>query len=185
MFNDSEIADLLEARSISYLDPWKGNDEGKIDSFYKRVVKDVEKGAKVMSRIEWDHYGSGYASFVDAWFYREDDAFAVEAYQEVAYEGVAVLLSRLSPFFVMGQGVKSWHDKGGSSYMPALGFVDEFANDAVRELSSKIESLLEGHGLKRLSRAELEEPLSESLEVPTILSSPPFTEFDALFYWED
>jgi hypothetical protein len=185
MFTQSDIADLIKSRSICDREPWSTNDERKIDAFYHGVVDDIERRAGLKSRIEWNHYGSGYASFIDAWFYDESPSFKDPSFTGNCYFGVAVLFSRLSPFYVLGQGAKSWHDRGGSSYMPSLEFVDEFDRDCVLELSRTLESLLGDHELQRLSRFDLQIPLAEVYDVPTILSDRPFTEFDALFYWED
>ena len=101
------------------------------------------------------------------------------------YFGLVILLSRLSPYFVFMQGHKHWHEKGGSSYMPSRQAVDEISCPGVVLLARKVQPLLESEGLRRLFRGDLSVPLVAGTSVPTILSDEPYTEFDALFHWED
>lgn len=185
MFNESESEKLLRAESISDQHPWMTNDERQIDSFYRKVIGRLEIDQNLKSRIEWDHYGSGYASYIDAWFYQDSDEFRELAPLGECFVGVAVLFSRLSPFYVLGQGSKAWSEGGGSSYLPCMDFVDVFDLDCTRKLSKTIESFLEKQDLSRVKRVDLENPLSPDYRVPTILSDSPWTEFDALFHWED
>jgi len=46
-------------------------------------------------------------------------------------------------------------------------------------------AVLGASGLNRLRRASLEPTIGREDRFPTILSGPPFTQFDALFFWED
>jgi hypothetical protein len=52
-------------------------------------------------------------------------------------------------------------------------------------LAGQVQPVLESHGLVRAVREQLSEPLPAGLSVPTILTNRGFTQFDALFYWED
>lgn len=178
---------LLSQHSISDLHPWKTNDEPAIDAFYAMVCAEVSHATGALSRIEWTHYGSGYASYIDAWFYKASPEFNVRTSigQGSEHTGLVVLLSRLSPYFVFMEGEKTWHAHGGSSYLPEFGMVDHLPTQAVAALADQVQPILEGHGLVRASREALMEPLPPDLQVPTILADRGFTQFDALFYWED
>jgi len=151
------------------------------------LVANQVRATGASSRIEWNHYGSGYASFIDAWFYKPTPEFSVPDPVPHGEEhfGLVVLLSRLSPYFVFMQGHKHWHGSGGSSYLPAFEAVDELSCSGVLSLAEQVQPLLEGHSLRRLLRADLSTPLLPGTFVPTILADEPHTEFDALFYWED
>jgi hypothetical protein len=48
-----------------------------------------------------------------------------------------------------------------------------------------VQPVLESCGFIRAVRKQLSEPLPSNLRVPTILTDRGFTQFDALFYWED
>jgi len=87
---------------------------------------------------------------------------------------------------VLGQGDKSWRLNGsGGGYLPGITMVDRFERDCVRELSTVLEPILNEHGLQRLSRGQLSTELPPGTKIETNLGSEPYTQFDALFNWED
>jgi hypothetical protein len=182
-----DLERLLSQKCISSAHPWCTEDERQIDGFYKQVCADIERAQRVQSRIEWNHYGSGYASYVDAWFYRATPEFECQELSKEwqAYHGVAVLLSRLSSYFVVMEGAKTWSDRGGSNYLPTLEMVNRFARPATERLADEIAAFLETQGLQRLHPEALGHSLPKDTKVPTILSDGPYTVFDAVFYWED
>lgn len=186
MLTPSQIDLLLVQRAISEKQPWASNEPRKIDGFYRTVCSAVEQATGALSRIEWGHYGSGYASFIDAWFYKPEAGFKVDEKlgKGSEYKGLVVLLSRLSPYFVFMEGEKRWHAKGGSSYLPESAMLDRLLAPAIVALAADVQALLESHGLTRLFEADLSAELPPEIEVPTILADR-FTQYDALYYWED
>jgi hypothetical protein len=179
---------LLHGRSISDQSPWSSNDKEEIAHFYRAICEDLCREFLLSSEIEWEDYGSGYASYIDAWFYRDDDRFKVSSSPENRqYTGLVVLFSRLSPYFVVGEDSKSWHVNGssGGSYLPSFELVDDFTHQPVADLFGELEPRLVQRGLIRLRKDDLEQRLPENIRVPTILSDPPYRTFDALFHWED
>lgn len=182
-----QVKALLSQRAISDQHPWKTNDEQAVDAFYASVCAEVSHATGALSRIEWEHYGSGYASYIDAWFYKASPEFNVR--EPLCYgnehTGLVLLLSRLSPYFVFMEGEKTWHARGGSSYMPESGMVDHLPTEAVAALACQVQPILERRGLVRAMRDDLMEPLPHDLQVPTLLARGGFKQFDAPFYWED
>ena len=63
--------------------------------------------------------------------------------------------------------------------------LDKLEAKSVSLLAGQVQPVLESHGLVRALREQLSEPLPAGLSVPTILTARGFTQFDALFYWED
>ncbi|SAI65779.1 Uncharacterised protein [Bordetella ansorpii] len=191
MMSDSSFDALPQGQAADERPPWAERDEDAIDAFYRRVCSRIERETRTLSRIEWDHYGSGYASFVDAWFYRDEPGFRLPPFKrlglrkEFRYTGLAVLLCRMAPVFVFIEGEKSWHRRGGSGYLPSGSEVDQLRTDAVRELAAQVQGVLEAEGLTRLSRRQLSVPLPTGTQVPTMLENGAYTRFDALFHWED
>ena len=185
--SDGEIANLLAQQAISQQYPWSTNDSREIENFFKFVIPELERKSHVRSRVEWGHYGSGYASFVDAWLYRESSDFDTKyrPAQGKSYTGLVILLSRLSPYFALMEGEKSWGGNGGSSYMPHFDAIDDFPTPAVAELAEQVQPILESHGMIRLSHSMLDTPLEPKFKVRTVLTDRAFTNFDAFFYWED
>lgn len=158
-----------------------------VDEFYRRLCDSVAAATDTRSRIEWDHYGSGYASYVDAWFYRPTPGFDVDEPlgNGEEHKGLVVLLSRLSHYFVFMEGSKYWDKEGGSGYMPDFSMLDQLPTPAVAELAAHIQPLLQEAGLVRASRQDLETLLPQGTAVPTILGEEPYRHYDALFHWED
>ena len=150
------------------------------------MVQELAADLDVDSRTEFDHYGSGYASFVDAWFFRRDSSFRRPGGRHEHFTGLAVLLCRLMPVYCLLEGEKTWSPSGsGSSYLPSFDNVDAFRTTAVRTLARQVEDWLEPRGYGRLEKADLGGYLPEGVVVPTIPEDAPFRDFDALFHWED
>jgi hypothetical protein len=83
------------------------------------------------------------------------------------------------------EGEKHWHVQGGSSYLPEFDMLDKLETESVSLLAQQVQPVLESCGFIRAVRKQLSEPLPSNLRVPTILTDRGFTQFDALFYWED
>ncbi len=178
-----QINNLLRMKSITGEWPWSTNDEATIDQHIKDIVAEVRRKVRLTEKTEYDHYGSGYASFVDCWLYRPNDEFRFHAGD--AYWGLVVLFSRLSKYYVVGKGQKTWDGNRGSSYLPCFEFVDQISQPAVTAIVGKVCRVLDGRGLERLNSDELSELLPGDIQIPTILGGPPWRHFDALFHWED
>jgi hypothetical protein len=181
--SNDEIEQLIQGKELIRFPPVR-TPASVLESFYAALVKEITRFVGCAERTEWNHYGSGYASFVDAWFYFPDGRARVDSSGE-HHHGIYILLSRLSCFFIVGQGEKNWHSTGGGSYLPHLDSVDSVTHPALLPLEGQIDSFLGASGLKRLRKAELEPEVGSEHKVPTILADPPFTRFDALFFWED
>ena len=83
------------------------------------------------------------------------------------------------------EGEKRWHARGGSSYLPEFAMLDTLETKSELLLARQVQPVLESCGLIRAVRGQLSEPLPSGLRVPTIRTDRGFTQFDALFYWED
>lgn len=188
-FSRSQIDALLSQQPITTQQPWSTADEFAVDNFYRQVCAEACRMTDTLSRIEWNHYGSGYASFVDAWFYRAAPGFDVDITlvdgKGSEHKGLIVLLSRLSPYFVFMEGEKYWHAKGGGGYLPHRDMTDRLTTPAIAVLAERMQAALESLGLVRLFQKDLSAALPADTKVPTILSDDEYTQFDALYYWED
>lgn len=183
ILDNSQIGSLLSQRAITNRWPWSTNNEETIDNHWKSIVSEVCHSFQMKHKSEFGHYGSGYASFVDTWFYRETDEFRFDSGN--CFIGLVALFSRLSDYYVVGQGQKTWHEKGGSSYLPDYEFVDRINQKPIVSIVDEVCSVLDKQNLKRLKKDELSPLIDPAFQVPTILSDPPYRYFDAIFYWED
>lgn len=183
IFTEAQITALLAQRSITNKWPWSTNDEATIDGNIRNIIAKVRQDVSLLDKTEYGHYGSGYSSYVDCWLYREGMNFQFSTGNY--YWGLVVLFSRLSNYYVIGEGQKTWSEKGGSSYLPAFEFVDQVRQPATLSILDDVCAVLNSQGLVRLYAAELSRVLSDEIQVPTILEDPPWRDFDAIFYWED
>ena len=178
-------AKLVAAHRHELRPPWSPRKDDGVEQELHRVVRAVAAELKVEFRAEFGHYGSGYASFVDAWFFRREPSFRRSVSAD-HFTGLVVLLSRLAPVYCFLEGEKTWASNGSSSsYLPEFEGVDALGTDAVVTLSRQVEEWLEAHGYIRLRKAALDRLLPEGVAVRTILTDGPYREFDALFHWED
>ena len=186
-FLTAEVARLIQGKPVGEPLPFDPADDSSIYQFYAELVQRIEREQGLRARVEWHHYGSGYASFIEAWFYPADGRASLPPFQASGerHVGLVVLLSRLSRYFVLGQDEKAWSADGDSGELPNFSSVDDLTHPAVLALVAPVTILLAARGLQRLSRSELAAFLPEDAQVPTILTDEPFRQFDALFHWED
>lgn len=180
---------LQNIREVSMQPPFYGDS----DSLYKRIFADIKRQTGTISQIEDGHYGSGYASFIDAWFYQENDSFNFSVDKKGTHRssGLTVIFNRLIPFYIMFEGEKYWNKQLGNGgwYMPYLHCVDDLKTQAVIDLAEKVDKILQNYQLTRLSKSDLQTELGSrtTWKIPTELNdnSRYYTYFDGLFFWQD
>ena len=69
-----DLTNLASQRPIGGRHPWDSNDEAQVDGFTGASAPNWS-GRCPRPRVSPGDTGSGYASFVDAWFYREERDF--------------------------------------------------------------------------------------------------------------
>ena len=148
---------------------------------YKEFHRQIKRDLALGSRDESNDYGSGFASFLDSWYVPESRLSSCGS--NSGEEGVFVLFCIFWPVAVVGGGVKSWQDGGGSSYLPSLDLVDHFESKETVVLASRIRQVLQDADIAIPDKDSLSKQLST--DVDTNLCSPPFTVFDGLFNWMD
>lgn len=150
--------------------PWVPRQDEGVDQKIRRVIAGLETALSVSSRADFDHYGCGYASFVNAWFSRW------EAAQHDT--GLVVLFCRLAPCYCLLEA-------GSASCLPCFEAIDAFHSTPVERLACEVEQHLAAMGYLRLRRSDLAHLLPEGTTSATNLSNAPYRHFDALFNWED
>lgn len=182
-FSAEQIEAVIAGKPITDMPPWSLQDDTAVEKFVVNICENLSCNFGLNYKVDLDRSGSGYVSFIDAWFYRESDEFRYASSGHY-YRGFVVLFSKLSNFFVFGEGDKSWDNTSGSSYVPEFEMVDKFTRSCNKQLEKPIEEYLSASGLSRLFAHELSDILV-GYEVKTILADEPLREFDALFYWEE
>lgn len=186
LFSSADIKRLVDHERICKAEPWKAGDRA-VEQFYRGVCEKVSLRCNVLERGEWDHFGSGYASFVGAWFYRDEAGFRVPNAngKGLAYTGLSVLLSRLTDHFAFLEMRKGWDERSGYGGLPDFEGLDRLDTPAVKSLAVEVESVLAEFALKRLFKEDLAGFLPKEVSLETNLSNGPLRQFDALFHWYD
>lgn len=187
LLSPQQIQKIFAQQAISDALPWVKNDRKLVDDFYRELIDKICCVTGCLAKVVWNDYGSGYASYIDAWLYKPNDEFSLKGTQSdvEGYTGLVVLLSRLSPYYVFMEGEKQWHSRGGSSYLPEFSMLDMLQTTAVNILAVQAQEILHAAGLVRLKKSDISSPMPEDFSVPTNLADGDFTEFDAIFHWED
>lgn len=156
-------------------------------SFYPGLLRELKKKLGAKSKIDFDSHHQGFASYVDAWFYRDNDDFRDRQLGgKNCFAGLAVTLWRFGPYYILGEYTKSWGARTGTSGLPSFEGIDRFPTPAVRELSTVAENKLAEGGLVRLHRSQLATPLPEFYRgIPSNLRDGEPRLFDAIFFWND
>ncbi|MCE9580729.1 MAG: hypothetical protein K8W52_46845 [Deltaproteobacteria bacterium] len=177
--------DLLATHHGELKSPWSPLDEGAVERELGRVVEGLATDLTIEVFAEFDHYGSGYASFVDAWFGCRDLSSRGSGDKHVI--GLVVLLSRLAPCYCFLEGQRWWNANRGTStsYVPSFRGVDALVTDEVIRLATRVEEWLGRQGYVRLGSQALGRLLPADVAVPTILGDGVYRAFDALFHWDD
>jgi hypothetical protein len=152
------------------------------------VARTAARKLNVEARLEDEHYGQGWASFREAFFYRDGAGFAAKRFRagEQAFNGVAVLLCSFAPVYIMHESNKSWSARGSaSSSLGSFDSIDHFPTAVVRDLAGKLEHALCAQGLTRLRKADVAEPTPTHLVFESNPTSATHRLFDALFFWND
>lgn len=155
----------LSQQTISDRHPWVTCDEQVIDGYLKGACAVIARATGAKSRIERGHCGSGCASYVDAWFYKDTPEFEVKrpTQYEKEYVGLVALLSRLSPYCVFMEGEKHWRAHERASYLPEFEMLDQLESKEVQQLAEVVQPVLESCGLARATRVEPSDPLPPEL----------------------
>src|SRR5699024_12142705 len=108
-----------------------------IETNIKQLYNRIKRIPNITCKAEFDHYGSGYASFVKFFCYRKEDVLVEKDKEEhgvVEYEKTGVLLnvSRLAPVFIYGEEERSetvrdeTNEVIGGGYSPLQGHINIF-----------------------------------------------------------
>lgn len=164
------------------------SDERLVEGYLRRVVAALGRApAIVVESADFDHYGSGYASFVDVFVTSRDGSRRGEDERFRHVDGLTVCLSRLAPFAALCEPEQ--HTRGrdglsGSSSLPSLARATTPDVPGWECEGADVEAVLADHGIGLLTPKTLARPIRPMVE--TVLTDrPPYTVFDAWFHWMD
>lgn len=189
-FSNDILKRIIDVRTVEEFYPYTGESFAEIgnevDYFIKQVVNQFKNSKVITIETEFDHYGSGFASYVDVFITKKDGSSIKEIDDITWIQGVSLYLCRLAPVAVFGKNEKTKDKNGGGSF----GFLREDNVGTTpegnwEEIIDEVTNVLKQNQIQLLNRDLIMKPLEFEIEIHTILKDSNYNIFDVLFYWED
>lgn len=196
MFSNEQLQDLIEGKIIGNKFPYNTNNEQEIEGHIRRLFHRLNSVPNLVCEAEWDHFGSGYASFVEFFCYRKEDVIVVEekyGRRETRTDGMIIDICRLAPVAIMGEDDRyktiriETNEVVGGAYGTLLGGLKKLElSEKSQTIAEQLKQVLKEFDYELLEAEEIIRPLSFQTEIPTIYREPKeYLVMDAIFYWED
>lgn len=198
MFSNEQLQELIKGNIVGNTFPYDTKNEAEIEAHMKRLYYRMKRIPNVICEADWDHFGSGYASFVEFFCYRKEDVIInddKEKYGILEYEKAGIILdvSRLAPVYIIGEGDR-WETirtatneviGGGYSSLPGHAKLSK-VSEKFDLLVYQLQQALSEFNYEKLVENEMNQRLPFQTKIPTIYREPSeYMVLDAIFYWED
>ncbi|MEK3934404.1 hypothetical protein MKY41_03720 [Sporosarcina sp. FSL W7-1349] len=196
MFSHEQLQDLIEGKIVGNKFPYDTKNEQEIEAHIRRLFHRINRIPNVVCEAEWDHFGSGYASFVEFFCYQKEDVIVVEeksGRRMIKTDGIIVDICRLASVAIMGEDDRyktiqiETDEIVGGAYGSLLGGLNSLkVSGKFRKIAEKLKQVLKEFDYELLEAEEMNQPLPFQTKIRTIYSRPKeYVVKDAIFYWED
>ncbi|MFF2753325.1 hypothetical protein ACFVR1_06155 [Psychrobacillus sp. NPDC058041] len=196
MFSNEQLQALIEGRIVGDKFPYNTNNEQEIEAHIRRLFYRINRIPNLVCEAEWNHFGSGYASFIEFFCYRKEDVTVVEekyGFQEIKTNGIIIDICRLAPVAIMGEDDRykkvciETKEVVGGLYGTILDGSNRLVlNEKFKLIAEQLKQALKEFKYELLEDEKLKQPLSIQTKIPTIYRKPKeYLVMDAIFYWED
>jgi hypothetical protein len=213
-FDNEQLKMMILGKPIGVSSPYCTKDEDTIENYIIDLFQELKRSSHVDCFGEFDHNGSGYASYVELFCFKKDGGSIIQeetkTYWEkdrvwvtsTGYQGIVLYVSRLAPvvIYTRDERYKEKHeladcDSSFETYNKKNsypGLTEEFdrlpEGDWDNEFN-EIQTILNKFGYAFLEKDYLNQKLPFKADIPTLLCMPDFGEeykvFDSFFYWSD
>ena len=197
-FTNEQLQTMISGEPISETFPYNTKDKNQIEKHIKNLFGTLNRSKSFKCEAIFDHYGSGYASYVDLFCYRRDGSSKLsEKYIEkdsltsIQFEGLVIYISRLAPVAIIGKKYIIDNDKTKDEFFGAMSMIskpeevlDEPPHFMVDEFQ-EIKQLLNHKGYSILTKQYLSQNLPFKTKISTFTDPRQYKVFDAIFYWMD
>lgn len=193
-FEKEYLTDIVKGKTRGDFIPFSAGKWNKSDKYLKQVVGRLKDSVSIYLDADFDHYGSGFSSYVHVYLSKKDKSDQqIEINGDERTEnthGLMVYLCRMAPFAVYAEGFwtktfKADRCVSGSSHFIEPEQVGTIPSASWKQELIEISNVLNEFGIAFFKGEELNKKVGFEISVPTILSDPPFKVFDCLFYWAD
>ena len=196
MFSNEELQRLIEGETVGNKFPYDTNSKQEIEAYIRQLFHRINRIPNLICEAEWNHFGSGYASFVEFFCYQEGDVTVVEekyGRREIKTYGIIIDICRLAPVAIMGEDERyktiriETNEVVGGAYGSLLGSPELLdLSDKFQTVAEKLKQVLKEFDYEILETEKMNQPLSFQTKIPTIYREPrDYLVVDAIFYWED
>ena len=192
LFTNEQLQALIRQEVISEQYPYSTRDEQELKNYLKAILDELER-TKIRCKVATDHFGSGYASYIQ-WFCHEDQHVEVKEYPSKRVEdiqGLHVLISRLTPVIMIGNANESSTYSLSSEYLGGGNSMLDEPHQLVIEprfeqLFNALVRMFMKYNFTVLRKEDVELPLPFDADIPTLSRDKrKYLVWDAIFYWED
>ncbi|WP_158232855.1 hypothetical protein [Sporosarcina sp. P2] len=187
---------FIEGEIMGDTFPYDSDDEQEVLAHINRLFYRICRIHNVVCEAEWDHFGSGYASFVEFFCYRKEDYITVQekyGMREIEIKGIILYVSRLASVAIMGEDVRcrtiriETAEEVSGGYGSILDTPTSLAvSEELETLATELQKALQEFNYKLLAANEMSTPLLFKTKIPTIYRNErQYLVLDAIFYWED
>ncbi|MEW9110084.1 MAG: hypothetical protein AB2374_12105 [Cytobacillus gottheilii] len=196
MFSDNQLRDLIAGKIIGDIFPYVTKDEKEIKEHIRRLYYRIKRIHHVECEAEWDHFGSGYASFVEFFCYSKDEVKTIHesnGIREEEVKGIIIDISTLAPVAIMGEDVRyrnistETNERVGWSCGTLLDGLNSLSvNEEYQSVGAQLKQALIEYDYEILHAREMKRFLLFQAKIPTIYRNRGnYFVMDAIFYWED
>ena len=196
MFSNEKLQDLIEGKIVGNKFPYDTNNEQEVEAQIRRLFHQINRIPNLICEAEWNHFGSGYASFVELFCYQKEDVIVVEeryGRREIKTEGIIIDICRLAPVAIMGEDDRyktiriETNEVVGGAYGSLLCKSNPlYLSEKFQTIAEKLKQALKEFDYELLEAEKMNQSLSFQTKIPTIYREPrEYLVMDAIFYWED
>lgn len=196
MFSNEQLQTVIDGGTVGDQFPYDTNNEQEIEAHIRRLYHRLNRIPNLTIEAEWNHFGSGYASFVEFFCYLKDHLLVAKeknGERELEIDGIIIDICRLAPVVIMGEGKRykiiefATNEEVGGAYGSLLDDPSRLKIDVkFKAIERQMKQALEEFNYENLEEDIVKQPLSFKTKIPTLYREPQaYKVMDALFYWED
>ncbi|WP_368504963.1 hypothetical protein AB3N04_04760 [Alkalihalophilus sp. As8PL] len=203
-FTHLQLKKMISGVMIESAFPYDTNDVQEVERHINSLYHELRKSGIVECFPEFNHYGSGYSSFVEFFIPKRNSKTLIKEVikpyfllKEYMVEGIVLYVSRLAPIAVWGfderaYRIKKWKDVIVEDDYVSHSFLYPTQHDFM-ECPSKcqeewcgLKEKVEEYGYQFLPKEYLNLPLPFEATIATCFTEKGhYKVFDSCFYWED
>lgn len=196
MFTNEQLQNLIEGKIIGQQFPYDTYSEEEIEPHIRRLFYRINRIPNLVCEAEWNHFGSGYASFVEFFCYRKEDVTLFEEKgnrRTLITKGIIIDVCRLAPVAIMGEDDRyktictETNELVGGAYGSLLGDPRQLTvGEQLQTVEKALSQALIEFDYNLLEEQHILHPLPFQTNIPTIYRRPKdYLVMDAIFYWID